>query len=111
MIPPDQFDSIGMLLPQLYAIVRGKVTDISYDYLDCQGPRTVVKLSRIETLIGEKVDSEIELRTFGGPLPNGNYVSASELPRFASTRLLLCSCATLIGGSRPSWATWRSAKR
>lgn len=83
LIPPDQFDSIGMLLPQLYAIVRGKVTDISYDYLDCQGPRTVVKLSRIETLIGEKVDSEIELRTFGGPLPNGNYVSASELPRYA----------------------------
>jgi hypothetical protein len=83
LIPPDRFDSIGALLPQLYAVVRGHVTDISYDYLDCQGPRTVVKLDRIQTLIGEKVDTEIELRTFGGPLPNGNYVSASELPRYA----------------------------
>ena len=45
LIVPDRFDSIGTLLPQLYAVVRGTVADISYDYLDCQGPRTVVKLT------------------------------------------------------------------
>ena len=84
LIVPDRFDSIGTLLPQLYAVIRGTVADISYDYLDCQGPRTVVKLHNVETLIGERVGDDIELRTFGGPLPNGNYVSASELPRYVA---------------------------
>ena len=84
LIVPDRFDSIGTLLPQLYAVVRGTVADISYDYLDCQGPRTVVKLRSVETLIGARTDRELELRTFGGPLPNGNYVAASELPRYVA---------------------------
>lgn len=92
LILPDRFDDMRLLLPQLRSVVRGVVTDISYDYLDCEGPRTVVTLNRVEALLGGTVDNTIELRVFGGPLPNGNYVEATELPRFvegASYVLLL----------------------
>jgi hypothetical protein len=84
LVLPDRFDDMKFLLPQLQSVVRGIVTDISYDYLDCEGPRTVVTLSRVEVLLGGKVSSEVQLRVFGGPLPNGKYVEASELPRFVN---------------------------
>jgi hypothetical protein len=79
---PDRFDSIDRLLPQLSAVARGTVSDIAYDYSDCEGPRTVIKLRRVETLLGTNIGREVELRTLGGPLPNGKYVSVSELPRY-----------------------------
>lgn len=69
-------------LKQTSAVVRGQVTGISYSYDDCLGPRTVVSLSRVETLTGTSVGDHISLITFGGKLPNGKFVAASELPRY-----------------------------
>lgn len=81
-VAPESFDRIESLLKQTSAIVRGKVTGISYSYDDCIGPRTVVSLSRVETLAGASVGDNISLITFGGKLPNGKFVTASELPRY-----------------------------
>jgi hypothetical protein len=92
LIMPDRFDDMRLLLPQLQSVVHGVVSEISYDYLDCEGPRTVVTLRRVEALLGGNVEDTIELRVLGGPLPNGSYVAATELPRFvegASYVLLL----------------------
>jgi hypothetical protein len=44
--------------------------------------RTVVRLSEVSSLLGERHESRIELRIFGGPLPNGNFVSVSEIASF-----------------------------
>jgi hypothetical protein len=70
------------LAPQIQAIVQGDVEDITFDSQECEGPRTVIHLSAVSTLLGDPHDSKMTLRVFGGPLPNGSFVSASELPRY-----------------------------
>ncbi|MDD2047566.1 hypothetical protein [Pseudomonas putida] len=81
-VAPESFDRIESLVKQTSAIVHGQVTGISYSYDDCLGPRTVVSLSRVETLAGTSVGDHISLITFGGKLPSGKFVTASELPRY-----------------------------
>jgi hypothetical protein len=81
-VAPESFDRIESLVKQTSAIVRGQVTGVSYSYDDCLGPRTVVSLSGVERLAGTSVDDHISLVTFGGKLPNGKFVTASELPRY-----------------------------
>jgi hypothetical protein len=81
-VAPESFDRIESLVKQTSAIVRGQVTGISYTYDDCFGPRTVVSLSSVETLAGTSVGDHFSLITFGGKLPNGKFVTASELPRY-----------------------------
>ena len=81
-VAPEAFDRIESLIRQTSAIVRGKVTGISYSYDDCFGPRTIVSLSGVATLAGTDVGDHISLSTFGGKMPNGKYVTASELPRY-----------------------------
>jgi hypothetical protein len=79
---PRPFTSMESLISQLHAIVEADVASISFDYLDCQGPRTLVRLENVRTLLGGRTESTLTLRTFGGYLPNGHYVYASELPRY-----------------------------
>jgi hypothetical protein len=73
---------LGELVPQIQAVLEGTVEDVRFDYDECGGPRTVIRLNTVETLLGGRHESGLELRTFGGPLPNGNFMSASELPRY-----------------------------
>ena len=82
IVSPRTFTTMSELVPQIHSVVRGTVEDIRFDYDDCAGPRTIVQLTAVETLLGDRHDSKLVLRTFGGPLPNGNFVSASELPRY-----------------------------
>jgi hypothetical protein len=79
---PRPFTTMESLLPQLHSIIEANVASIDYDYLDCQGPRTVVRLENIKTLLGGRTESTLTLRTFGGYLPNGHYVYASEMPHY-----------------------------
>jgi hypothetical protein len=82
VVQPASFDRIDTLLKQTAAIVRAKVTGISYAYGNCLGPRTIVSLDGVQTLAGTNADDHVELVTFGGKLPDGHFVSASELPRY-----------------------------
>lgn len=79
---PRTFGTLSELLPQVNSVISGRVDGIRFDYDDCDGPRTVVQLTGVKTLLGDQRSEQLELRTFGGPLPDGEYVYASELPRF-----------------------------
>jgi hypothetical protein len=66
---------------QTAAIARGTVTDIQYDYSETEGPWTRVTLSNVLSLAGDAPPT-IEIRQFGGLLPNGALIVAAELPVF-----------------------------
>jgi len=66
---------------QTAAIVEGVVTDIQYDYSEQEGPWTRVILSNVRAIAGE-APPMVEIRQFGGPLPNGALMVAAELPVF-----------------------------
>ncbi len=74
-------DDLPGAVSQTAAIVEGVVTDIQYDYSEQDGPWTHVILSRVRAIAGE-APSTIEIRQFGGPLPNGALMVAAELPVF-----------------------------
>ena len=83
LIRPRLFKDTLAIVTQLNAIVEGDVSDIAYSYQDCEGPRTRVVLRNVRTLLGEPHDATLNLQMFGGPLPDGRFVEASELPAFA----------------------------
>jgi hypothetical protein len=66
---------------QTAAVVEGLVTDIQYDYSEEEGPWTRVILSDVHAHFGS-APPEVEIRHFGGPLPNGRMMVAAELPVF-----------------------------
>jgi hypothetical protein len=76
--PADDLQSAAR---QTAAIVDGIVTDIRYDYSEEDGPWTTVILSKARPIAGSAPET-IAIRHFGGPLPNGGFVVASELPVF-----------------------------
>ena len=82
IIAPRTFTTMKDLVPQIQSVIQGVVEDVHFDYDDCAGPRTIIRLTGVETLLGGPHEQKIELRTFGGPLPNGSFMAASELPRY-----------------------------
>src|SRR5262245_23615736 len=68
-------------IDQTAAIVEGLVTDIQYDYSEEEGPWTRVMLSDVHAYFGS-APPQVEIRHFGGPLPNGRMLVAAELPVF-----------------------------
>jgi hypothetical protein len=68
-------------LTQTSAVIEGLVTAIQYEYSDDQGPWTRVTLANVRPLFGS-APAVSEIRHFGGPLPDGRLVVASELPVF-----------------------------
>jgi hypothetical protein len=61
--------------------VEGLVTDIQYEYSEEDGPWTRVTLSDVYAHLGS-APPVVDLRHFGGPLPNGRILVAAELPVF-----------------------------
>jgi hypothetical protein len=81
-IAPRSFATMADLVPQIQAIIEGDVENIGFDNQDCEGPRTVIQLTGVKTLLGDQHESRMTLRVFGGPLANGSFVSVSELPQY-----------------------------
>lgn len=75
--------SMAAIVEQTAALVDGRVSSITYSFDETNGPRTNVVLSPVQTLVGPAAPSTITLRIFGGPVPEGGLLRASELPRFA----------------------------
>jgi len=73
-------------LRQTAAVIEGNVVSVRYDYDEEQGPRTVATLERLVVRLGklgERAPSSIELRSFGGFLPDGREVIATHVPHLA----------------------------
>src|SRR5688572_2126262 len=70
-VAPRAFESVRDLLEQTAALVEGEVFEVGYSFDDCAGPRTRVRLREARSLLGTTVPAEVELKVFGGPLPNG----------------------------------------
>lgn len=66
---------------QTAAVVECLVADIQYEYSEEEGPWTRVTLSDCQAHFGS-ASPLVEIRHFGGPLPNGRMLVAAELPAF-----------------------------
>ena len=89
IVRPQALTDLASHIRQLNAIVLADVRDISTSYDRCVGPRTVLHLGNVRSLLGSPHTDTMQLRVFGGPLPNGRYVQASESPRYVGGRRYL----------------------
>jgi hypothetical protein len=83
---PTPARSLEDVLGQTAAVIEASVADVSYQYDDVEGPRTVATLNDIVVHMGEafsKDTGSLELRSFGGFLPDGSEMSATHVPRLA----------------------------
>jgi hypothetical protein len=78
---PQAVVDLKSAISQTAAVVEGAVTNIQYDYNEQDGPWTRVTLSEVRAHLGDS-PSVVEIRYFGGPLPNGRMVVVSEMPTF-----------------------------
>ena len=78
-------DGLQSAVTQTAAIVEGVVADIQHDYSEQDGPWTRVILSNVRAIAGD-APSRVEIRHFGGPLPNGGLMVVAELPVFVPDR-------------------------
>lgn len=67
------------LLDNIAAVVEADVVQAQYLYDDAAGPRTQVTLANIVVRRGTAPDASSFVQ-FGGPLPSGEYVRATDLP-------------------------------
>ncbi|MEO7403769.1 MAG: hypothetical protein ABIU95_08890, partial [Burkholderiales bacterium] len=82
-IAPRAFESMRAILEQTAAVVEGDVSEVAFGFDDCAGPRTNIKVVNARSVLGTAVANEIVLSVFGGPMPDGRWFQASELPRVA----------------------------
>ncbi|WP_157231730.1 hypothetical protein [Hyalangium minutum] len=75
---PQAADTLPRAIEQTSAVIEGVVSRIEYEYTEEEGPWTVVTLSNTQTHLG-KAPSEVKIRQFGGPLPNGHRLVVAEL--------------------------------
>jgi hypothetical protein len=80
----DPAQRMCRVLKQTAAVVRGRVTGITpvFDERPGEGPRLIVELSSVETLLGLAQPNELRLRVLGGQLPDGDLIEFSHVPRF-----------------------------
>ena len=80
----DPAERMCRVLAQTAAVVRGRVTGIKpvFDERPGEGPRRIVELSDVETLLGLQQPDALRLRVLGGQLPDGDLIEASHVPHF-----------------------------
>lgn len=78
---PRAVDTLPRALEQTSAVIEGVVSQVEYEYTEEDGPWTVVTLSRIQTHLGQS-PSEVRIRQFGGPLPDGSRLVVAEHTEF-----------------------------
>jgi len=76
--------SLGDVLEQTAAVIEASVEDVQFRYDEIEGPRTVATLGRILVRLGRAIPedlSTLEIRSFGGLLPDGREIAATDVPR------------------------------
>ena len=89
IVRPRALHDLESVVRQLNAIVLADMRDMSTMYDRCEGPRTVLQLANVRTLLGGPHTDTMQLRVFGGPIPGGRYARDSEAPRYAVGRRYL----------------------
>ena len=82
IVRPHSIDGLAAVVQQLNAIVEADLRDISADYDRCEGPRTVLHLAAVRSLLGGAHTDTMTLRVFGGRIPGGRDAELSESPRY-----------------------------
>lgn len=82
IIRPQALDDVPSVVRQLNAIVEARVRDASTDFDPCEGPRTILHLGEVRTLLGAAHTDTMQLRLFGGPVGSDRYIEFSESPRY-----------------------------
>jgi hypothetical protein len=83
--PPVPAETFVHVLRQTAAVIEGDVQDVSFRYDEREGPRTVATVGNIVVHVGSLGQSPprtLELRSFGGFLPDGREVIAMHVPSF-----------------------------
>lgn len=83
MRPPAAVTDLRSAITQTAAVIEGTVAEIRHEYSDAEGPWTLVVLRDVKSHLGQ-APAELTLRHFGGPLPNGRHLVATELPVFVA---------------------------
>lgn len=85
------------------AIVKATVDEVWQQYDEKLGPRTKVRLRDVVTLAGREPDSDT-FSQLGGPMPDGDFLSISELPTFVAGATYLIAFGKGPGVITPTWA-------
>lgn len=81
---PRAITDLASAVAQTSAVIEGSVREIHHEFSEEDGPWTRIVLGDVERHFGTAADKSgtIELRQFGGLLPNGRMMIAAELPVF-----------------------------
>src|SRR5258708_8255416 len=82
--PPGELRSLQDALRETSAVVEGDVSDISFNYDQQNGPRTLVRLTVTATQWGQFKDPSVALSTLGAPMPTNKFFDIPALPHFVS---------------------------
>ncbi|MRG93891.1 hypothetical protein [Polyangium spumosum] len=83
---PSPADTLAAVLRQTSAVIEGDVTDVSFRFDEVEGPRTVATLTNVSVHLGSlgpSTPSSVEIRSFGGYLPDGREIIATHVPELA----------------------------
>jgi hypothetical protein len=78
---PTRVYDLQSAVDQTASVIEGTVTAITPEYSDNLGPWTAVTLSNVTAHFGS-APSEVTIRQFGGPLPNGKTLLVIDQTRF-----------------------------
>lgn len=83
---PSPVDTLADVLRQTAAVIEGDVEDVSFRFDDVEGPRTVATVKNVFVhlgSLGKSPPSSLEIRSFGGYLPDGREIVATHVPELA----------------------------
>ena len=83
---PTPADTLAAVLRQTAAVVEGDVEDVSFHFDEVEGPRTVAIVTNLFVhlgSLGKAPPSSMEIRSFGGFLPDGREITATHVPELA----------------------------
>jgi hypothetical protein len=80
---PSAVTDLRSAMAQTAVVLEGRVSDVRYEYNRRDGPWTSVILSDVRAHFGSAPE-QVEIRQFGGPLPDGRTLVVAELPEFTA---------------------------
>ncbi len=84
--PPSPANTLAEVLRQTAAVIEGDVEDVSFHFDEIEGPRTVAIVTNVVLHLGSlgtSLPSSLEIRSFGGFLPDGREIAATHVPELA----------------------------
>ncbi|MDI1442962.1 hypothetical protein [Polyangium sp. 6x1] len=83
---PSPADTLADVLRQTAAVIEGDVEDVSFQFDEVEGPRTIATVTNVFVhlgSLGKSTPSSVVIRSFGGYLPDGREIVATHVPELA----------------------------